>query len=204
MRVLLSSAFLLAASLGSNAQAALYTVNFEESSFSDRGNPISSPYLGLNWGTGSALIGTLNGSHFFTNQTGYVYGAVDGPRTAYNRNGLDTSIVSDNGTPFAYVSGTWSASFGSFDLTLQGFLQGKSQFATTQTIFERTPTVIGGPTFSGKAIDELRIPGNIDELPWALDHFQFSSPVAVPEPDAAVYLFAAGLVLLVAATRRRR
>jgi len=128
---------------------------------------------------------------------------VDGPRTAYNKNGVPTSITSADGTPFAYEGGTWAASFGSFDLTIAGYLNGVLQFETTRQIFEETPIVISEAAFSSKAIDELRLSTNSGGLPWALDHFQFSSPAPVPEPATFTYLIA-GLMLLAGVVRHCR
>jgi PEP-CTERM motif len=199
-RVMLTTALLAALSLASQAHAALYAVNFEDPVLSDDGLSIPNGYLGLNWGNQS--IGTLEGNLYFTNESGYVFGAVDGPRTAYNMKGVDTSITSVDGTPFAYEQGTWSASFGSFDLTIAGYLHGVLQFETTRTIFQMSPTVISDAAFSGKAIDELRLTSDSGELPWALDHFQFSSPAPVPEPATIAFLLA-GLMLLAGVARRR-
>lgn len=201
LRIWVTLVSLVAASFAPQLHAAVFTLNFEDG-VSDSGDPIVptfDPYHGLHW----IGIGTLNGSLFYTNQTGYVFGAVDGPHTAYNLNGQSTSITSADGTPFAYESGTWSASRESFDLTIKGYLNGNLQFETTQTIFEETPTIISAAAFSSKAIDKLELTSNGGGLQWALDHFQFSSPAPVPEPATLAYL-TAGLMLLAGIARRRR
>lgn len=196
MKTLLYLIILCVSIIASNTSQAT-TLNFDDIYTSDN-TPIPNGYGGFNWSNGYGDIYVITKTSI--PNTGYYYGNVSNPNSAFNAFGDTPSYIDLAGTgTFDFNGAYWTSAWDDQNLSFEGWKNGDKLYTSgSYAINTQTPLWIA---LNWTGIDRLAI--NSANTQWVMDNFTFNEHAnAVPVP-AAVWLFGSALLGLAHIARRK-